>query len=103
MTSRNISIGQNGNDGYHYGKFIVFEGIDCSGKSTQAKELKNWLESVQDRKVLLTREPGGTILAEKIRDLALSHHDEHVFAETELLLMVAARFQHYHHVIKHLF
>ena len=70
------------------GSFIVLEGIEGSGKSTQAALLGEWLEAlgVPHR---LTREPGGTELGEAIRGLLL--HGGAMPAETELLLMLAAR------------
>jgi len=68
--------------------FIVFEGIEGSGKSTQARRLSEWLTARGVRNVL-TREPGGTALGERIRDLLL--HSEDVPARAELLLMMAAR------------
>jgi dTMP kinase len=72
------------------GKFITLEGIDGAGKSTHAKTLAALL-TVQGKKVLLTREPGGTPLAEKLREVLL-HEAMHL--ETEALLMFAARREH---------
>jgi dTMP kinase len=69
--------------------FIVFEGIEGSGKSTQARLLAARLESL-DMPVVLTREPGGTQVGEEIRR-ALLHGGDDVPARTELLLMLAAR------------
>ncbi len=70
------------------GRFIVFEGGEGSGKSTQAPLLAEHLDA------LLTREPGGTASAERIRELLLHSGDLHLADRTELLLMVAARAQH---------
>lgn len=72
--------------------FIALEGVDGSGKSTQAALLAEWLQA-RGARVLLTREPGGTHLGEQLRgillDPAVSCGDR-----TELLLMLAARAQH---------
>lgn len=82
-----------------YGKFIVVEGTEGSGKTTQ-------LSKVQDRliklgyDVLITREPGGTPMAEEIRELALRTRDEAVSPTTEMLLMFASREQHLMHTIR---
>lgn len=74
------------------GKFITLEGIDGAGKSTHLKWLANYLESNGIR-VLTTREPGGTQLGEHIRGLLLDHRQV-MHAETEALLMFAARREH---------
>ena len=81
------------------GRFIVFEGVEGVGKSTQVKLLAQWLES-QGHNVITTREPGGTPLAESIRELVLTPRDEDMYSETELLLMMAARLQHWNGHIK---
>ncbi|MBL8027251.1 MAG: dTMP kinase [Fibrobacteres bacterium] len=75
------------------GLFVSFEGIDGCGKSTQIKLLRKRLVK-EKRKVIQTREPGGTPLAENIRNLILHTHTETVSKETELLLYAAARAQH---------
>jgi len=78
--------------------FVTFEGIEGSGKTTQIRRLSAYL----DRKRiphLVTREPGGTPLADEIRALLLSPRPEPVFPETELLLYEAARTQHVREVI----
>lgn len=69
---------------------MVLEGLDGVGKSTQVALLAAWLESVGVPHVVV-REPGGTPLGEAIRELALSRADLEVGAESELLLMLAAR------------
>lgn len=79
------------------GIFIVFEGPDRSGKSTQAKLLKNWLEK-KGRKVVLTREPGGTKLSENIRKILLDPHNT-ISSLSELFLYEAARAQHVSDII----
>lgn len=68
--------------------FLVFEGVEGSGKSTQARLLSEWLDARGIRN-LLTREPGGTQIGEEIRRALL--HGGDVPARTELLLMLAAR------------
>ncbi len=73
--------------------FVTFEGIEGSGKTTQVRLLSDHLE-VRGIPHLVTREPGGTPLADEIRALLLSHRDEVVHPETELLLYEAARAQH---------
>ena len=78
------------------GKFITFEGVDGAGKSTHIDEVISFLES-QNISVKRTREPGGTKLGEKLRELLL--HDE-MDPETETLLMFAARRQHIAEIIK---
>ncbi len=79
--------------------FITFEGIEGSGKTTQIKKLREYLEST-GRPVLATREPGGTPLADRIRDLILSNRSEKVNPKAELFLYLASRAQHVHSVIK---
>ena len=78
------------------GRFITFEGTEGAGKSTQIPIIKDWLME-QSINVVTTREPGGTDLSEKIRHLLLT---EDMCAETELLLMFAARKEHIEQVIK---
>jgi len=77
--------------------FVTFEGLDGSGKSTQAELLRKRLEA-DGEDVIVTREPGGTELGEKIRDLVL--HGGHVTPWAEALLYAAARAQHVDDVIR---
>ena len=77
----------------HKGSFITFEGIDGSGKSTQARKLAEHLQA-QGRDVVLTREPGGSEGAEEIRALVLQGEPDRWSAETEILLFTAARRDH---------
>jgi dTMP kinase len=77
--------------------FVTFEGVDWSGKSTQAELLASWLRE-EGRTVVATREPGGTPLAEGVRDLVLHGHDMSAWAEAALY--AAARADHAAHVIR---
>ncbi|MBO6773950.1 MAG: dTMP kinase [Marinibacterium sp.] len=81
------------------GTFITFEGIDGSGKSTQARMLVDRLRD-EGREVLLTREPGGSPGAEEIRRLVLEGDPDRWSAETELLLFTAARRDHLERTIE---
>jgi dTMP kinase len=80
------------------GKFITVEGVEGVGKTTNMAFIQSWLER-QGIDHIKTREPGGTPLAEDIRELLLSPRDEAVNENTELLLMFAARAQHLAEVI----
>ena len=80
------------------GLFISFEGIDGSGKSTQARRLAENLRGA-GRDVVLTREPGGSEGAEEIRKLVLEGDPDRWSAETELLLFTAARRDHLERLI----
>lgn len=81
------------------GKFITFEGPEGAGKSTQLQLLAEALRS-RGMEVVTTREPGGTPLAEKLREILKTHRgDEVLRPETELLLMESARSQHAREVI----
>lgn len=79
--------------------FISFEGIDGSGKSTQARVLAEALRA-EGRDVVLTREPGGSPGAEEIRRLVLEGDPDRWSAETELLLFTAARRDHCERLIE---
>lgn len=72
--------------------FITFEGLDFCGKSTQVKLLSDFLEK-QNRKVNLIREPGGTLISEKIREILLDKKNSGMFEDCELLLFASARAQ----------
>ncbi|ENU40418.1 dTMP kinase [Acinetobacter johnsonii] len=79
--------------------FISFEGTEGVGKTTLIRKIYEHLEQ-QGQQVVLTREPGGTAMAEQIRALLLSvNHEEPMANDTELLLMYAARAQHLQQVI----
>jgi dTMP kinase len=71
--------------------FITFEGLDGSGKSTQAEFLADWLRGL-GRTVLTTREPGGTAVGEAVRELVL--HGDELSPWTEAALFAAARAEH---------
>ena len=79
--------------------FITFEGLDFSGKSTQARLLHDWLKSKKIKSVLL-REPGGTKISEKIRAILLDKEHLEMTPLTEFLLFSASRAQLVNEVIK---
>lgn len=81
------------------GLFISIEGPDGSGKSTQIKLLKEFLNK-QGIDTVLTREPGGTIIGEKIRQIILDKNHTEMDPMTEALLYAASRAQHVKQVIK---
>jgi dTMP kinase len=80
------------------GRFITLEGIEGVGKSTQREALAAWLRSA-GAEVVVTREPGGTPLAEQVRGLVLQAGSEIVSGRSELLLMFAARSVHLDNLI----
>ena len=80
------------------GYLISFEGIDGSGKSTQIKKLARFLENL-DFDVIITREPGGSVGGEEIRNLLLRGQVDRWSAETEILLFTAARRDHLERII----
>ncbi len=87
------------------GKFIVFEGIDGSGKTTQINKLSKWLDDSnlipKNNRLVITREPGGTKLGESIRSLLLNTSREKIpDSITELLLYAADRAQHVTEIIR---
>ncbi len=81
------------------GKFLTIEGTEGVGKSTNLAFVCEWLEA-RGIEVVVTREPGGTPLAEEIRQLLLSKRDEKVDETAELLLVFAARAQHLAQLIR---
>ncbi|BFM07160.1 dTMP kinase [Halioxenophilus aromaticivorans] len=81
------------------GKFVTFEGVEGGGKSSNIAAVKTFLEA-QGKQVVTTREPGGTPLAEEIRTTLLRPRDEPVDEMAELLLVFAARAQHFNTFIK---
>lgn len=80
------------------GAFIVFEGPEGSGKTTQVHRLASALRA-GGFPVVVTREPGGTELGDEVRGLLLRTSDYAILPETEVLLLAAARAQHVHDVI----
>jgi dTMP kinase len=81
------------------GLFITLEGGEGVGKTTNLMFIKQFLET-KGIAVVVTREPGGTVLAEKLRGLLLENQTELISEKTELLLMFAARAQHLKNVIE---
>ncbi|GJM12361.1 MAG: thymidylate kinase [Pseudohongiella sp.] len=81
------------------GLFLTLEGTEGVGKSTNIEFITEYLRQ-HGIDYVLTREPGGTELAEKIRDMLLAVHDEPMSEHTELLLVFAARAQHLNRVIE---
>ena len=81
------------------GQFITIEGIECVGKSTNAKFIENTL-SKKGYKTLVTREPGGSGVGEKIRNILLFENKDTLSPMTELLLLFAAREKHINEIIK---
>jgi len=81
------------------GKFLTIEGTEGVGKTTNIEFIKGWLKS-REVSFVSTREPGGTPLAEEIRQLLLEPRDEMVCSKAELLLMFAGRAQHLDQVVE---
>ena len=74
-------------------KFIVIEGLEGAGKSTAIRHVAQWLRTHDIAQIELTREPGGTPLAERMRAIVKEVHSEPLTIQAELLLMYAARVQ----------
>ena len=81
------------------GRFITIEGGEGAGKSTMMARVADWLENAGHR-VIRTREPGGTELAEKLREILLDRNNISLSVRAELLLMFAARAQHLEELIR---
>jgi dTMP kinase len=81
------------------GLFLVFEGGEGTGKSTQIQKLKSKLED-QGSKVIVTFEPGGTVLGQKIREILLNPAHSGMSPKAEALLLAASRAQHVEEVIR---
>ena len=81
------------------GRFITLEGSEGVGKSTNTNFVADLIKAA-GHDVIVTREPGGTPLAERLREIALHHDDEPVPAMAELLIMFAARSLHLENLIK---
>jgi dTMP kinase len=82
------------------GKLIVLEGVEGSGKTTQVAAIADWLRLYQSRKVITTREPGGTSLGKYLRQLLLQEEGIQLYNRTELCLYAADRIQHLEEIIK---
>ena len=81
------------------GRFITIEGTEGVGKTTNIEYIKQWLDT-NHISFVSTREPGGTPLAEEIRELLLANREEKVCSKAELLMMFAGRSQHIDQVIE---
>lgn len=81
------------------GKFITVEGTEGVGKSTSMAFIESWLKQ-SGKELVVTREPGGTELGEKLRNVLLDAKEQSMSDDTELLLMFASRAQHLHEVIQ---
>jgi len=81
------------------GKFITIEGGEGAGKSTMMDQIAAWLES-HGHHVVRTREPGGTVLAERIRAILLDDRHGELSSQSELLLVFASRAQHLEELIR---
>ncbi|MDH3925529.1 MAG: dTMP kinase [Xanthomonadales bacterium] len=81
------------------GKFITMEGGEGAGKSTMMQRVGGWLEAAGHR-VVVTREPGGTDLAEKLREILLDRDNNMLSGQAELLLVFASRAQHLDELIR---
>ena len=80
-------------------KFITFEGTEGVGKSTQIQLLKEYLQTI-NIDAIVTHEPGGTNVGERIREILLDQNTTHINHMSELLLMFAARAQHLEEIIR---
>lgn len=80
-------------------KFITFEGVEGSGKSTQIRLLEKTLQKM-GHETIVTREPGGSKIGDQIREILLNKENKEMLSMTELLLYVAGRAQHVYQVIQ---
>jgi len=80
------------------GAFLTIEGTDGAGKTTHLELMANWFDA-KGYEVTVTREPGGTGIGERIRDIVLNGNQQRIDDDTELLLIFAARMQHLKEVI----
>lgn len=86
------------NEAVTQGQFITVEGTEGVGKSTNMAFIESWLKQA-GKELVITREPGGTELGEKLRSVLLDAKEQSMCDDTELLLMFAARAQHLQEVI----
>lgn len=84
--------------GSQRGLFLTFEGVEGAGKTSNLQHAKTLIEAT-GRQVLVTREPGGTEVGERIREVLLNPDLPAMHSDTELLLMFASRAEHYQHKI----
>ncbi|MBT4921926.1 MAG: dTMP kinase [Rickettsiales bacterium] len=80
------------------GRLVTIEGVDASGKTTQIKYLKKFFKDTN--KIIFTREPGGSPVGDKIRDILCKGKQDNMLPLTELLLFNASRLEHYDKLIK---
>ena len=81
------------------GRFITLEGGEGAGKTTQLECIRRWWQA-RGRDVVVTREPGGTVLGEQIRELLLANRGDTIAVDSEILLMFAARAQHIQQIVR---
>jgi dTMP kinase len=94
---RNISAAEDSGGMSRRGKFITLEGVDGAGKSTHIEFIADAVVAASGRHAIVTREPGGTDLAERLRETILTHSMDPL---AEMLLLVAARADHVARVIR---
>jgi len=83
------------------GLFITFEGGEGAGKSTLIAKIQSYLSEHDQREIILTREPGGSLLSEDVRDILLRHSDKELLSDkAELMLFLSARAQHVDNLIR---
>lgn len=96
----NVNVKENNSEKNMRGKFIVIEGLEGAGKTTAHQVILQELKQAGIKEIVLTREPGGTPLAEKLRHLIKHETEEPVSDKAELLMLYAARVQLVENVIK---
>ncbi len=73
------------------GKLIVFEGVEGGGKTTQMQRIQGWLQGLIDTPVIITREPGGTLLGQELRRLLLEYQGEETHRKSGGIINVCRR------------
>lgn len=96
----NVNVKENNSEKNMRGKFIVIEGLEGAGKTTAHQVILQELKQAGIKEIVLTREPGGTPLAEKLRHLIKHETEEPVSDKAELLMLYAARVQLVENIIK---